>query len=289
MGRRKVDKELDDISRYLLQHGAYALKASGNAADKMILKALKRNEARIYRFWLGVFYALVLMVSLSWLPLFGPMIAGYVGGKRAGSPARGTLMAIIVIGLFYLLSAPEMLASLPVDIMAMRDGAMASIAIQFPWLEPATTFVVSYTTPTVTLLSGKISYTPQSYSILLVFAYVGGTLAMQKREEIRLLALSRITSSMSVQPILRPMPHHSAAPEYADPYRSFEEYGRIDPEFGRIYKEEFGGHEKAKRRRKAAISRYPAQRGAKTRSMKKEDLIKSASRTHHKTSRHGFL
>ena len=288
MGRRKVDKEMDEISRYLIEKGAYSLKARGNAADRMILKALKKNEARIYRFWLGVFYALVLVISLSWLPLFGPMIAGYVGGKRAGSPAKGTLAAIIVIGMLYVLSAPQVLASLPVNISASRDAFLASAVAQFPWLEPATGFIVSYTTPTVTLLSGKISYTPQSYSILMVFAYIGGTIAKQRREEIRLLALSRITSSLAVQPITLPMPHHSAAPIYPSSGMSFEDYRRADPEFREIYDDEF----KDKRSRSPRKARESTKKPVKTaprRSMKKEDLIKSASRSHTKSHRHGFL
>ncbi len=289
MGRRKVDKELDEISRYLLQKGAYSLKASSNAADKMILKAIKKNEAKIYRFWLGVFYAFILMISLSWLPLFGPMIAGYVGGKRTGSPAKGTLMAVIVIAVFYLLSSPQAVANMPMNITSARDSLVASTVAQFPWMQPLASFLVSYTTPTVTLLSGKISYTPQSYSILLVFAYIGGTLAMQRREEIRLLALSRITSSLVVQPITQPMPHHSAVPLYRSSGPSFSDYGSRDPEFREIYREEFHESPRKKPSKRVKSSKERSSSAPAHRSMKKEELIKHAS--HRKTSSHryGFL
>ncbi len=292
MGRRKVDKELDEMSRYLLSKGTFSLKDSGNAADRMILKALKRSEARIYRFWLGVFYAFALMLSLYWLPLFGPMIAGYIGGKRTGSPTRGVIAGLIVAGIFYIMSAPDMLAYIPVNIMAMRDNLVSASVAQFPWMSPMMSFVVSYTTPTVTLLSGKIGYTPQTYSILLVFAYIGGTMAKQRREEIRLLALSRIASGLTLQAMLEPMPHHSARAISRASGRGFEEYSHADPESRRIYRAEFGYDDARRTRRprktrETAGARSSRSSGKSRKSMKKEELIKGAS--HHRTSRYGFL
>lgn len=44
--------------------------------------------------WMGV-----ISLLLFWLPALGPLIAGYVGGKKAGSASRGALAAILPAGI----------------------------------------------------------------------------------------------------------------------------------------------------------------------------------------------
>lgn len=44
---------------------------------------------------LGTLVASTLFVLLSWLPLIGPFVAGYAGGRRAGSAARGLVAALL--------------------------------------------------------------------------------------------------------------------------------------------------------------------------------------------------
>lgn len=36
-----------------------------------------------------------LSILLGWIPVIGPAIAGYVGGRKAGSPSRGLIAGII--------------------------------------------------------------------------------------------------------------------------------------------------------------------------------------------------
>lgn len=43
----------------------------------------------------GMIWMLVLSLLLFWLPTFGPLIAGAVGGKRAGGVGAGLLAALI--------------------------------------------------------------------------------------------------------------------------------------------------------------------------------------------------
>ena len=279
MGRRKGDKDLDEITKYLLSQGAYSIKKSSNSPDKVILKALKKHEEKVYRFWLGVLYALLLMASLYWLPLFGPMIAGYIGGKRAGSPTKGTLVGLAVIAVFYIIKSPSALLNMPVAISTARDSLITGMVAYIPWLKPATSFLVSYSTPTVTLLSGKIAYTPQSYTVLMVFAYIGGTMAKQKREEIRLMALSRIFSGLPVQPVLQPSPHY--APEissaYAGPeFESMNRMHRTDREFERIYREEYEEPESAPKRRKAPARKRKSAKAS--RKLKKDEIIRNMAK-----------
>ncbi len=254
MSRQKVDKKSDEITRYLLSQGVYSLKNSGSAADKKLLKLLKANEKKVYRFWLGVFYGIVILLSLYWLPLFGPMIAGYIAGRRAGSPLKGSMAAIIIILVFYTVQSPEILENLPVNLQATKDSIKATAISHLPWLSPLISFVISYTTPAVSILSGQISYTPQTYTVLLVFAYIGGTIASQKREEIKLMAMGRILSHIPVQPVPEPSPHHSVSPS-AMRVPGFDDLEKAhfalgDPEMQKIYEDEYATRKSVGKRRK---------------------------------------
>ena len=45
----------------------------------------------VYSFWSASKYVLVLSLILWWLPMFGQMIAGYVGGRRRAARGRASL------------------------------------------------------------------------------------------------------------------------------------------------------------------------------------------------------
>jgi hypothetical protein len=271
MSKRKSKREMDDMTKLLLSQGVYSLKNSDDAMDKKVLKMLKSSEKRIYRFWLGVFYGMILMISLYWLPLFGPMIAGYVAGRRAGSPTKGTIAGALIVATFYILQRPSSLSALPFDLVSARDALFSSISYHASWMIPAISFIKSYTAPTITVLSGQLTYTPQTYTILLVFAYIGGTLAKQRREEIRLMAMSRIASHLPVYPVTMPSPHHSAIPVAGNGVR-FEDMERAsyvpDREIKRIYDEEYEPE--------------PVKRKSRGKRPKKEELARSLVKDHRK-------
>lgn len=43
----------------------------------------------------GFVFMLVLSILLFWLPLLGPLVAGFVGGRKAGSVGNGILAALL--------------------------------------------------------------------------------------------------------------------------------------------------------------------------------------------------
>ncbi len=269
MSRQKVDKKTDEMTKFLLSQGVYSLKKSEDAVDKKIMKLLKANEKKVYRFWLGVFYGILLMFSLYWLPLFGPMIAGYVAGRRAGSPAKGTIAAMIIVVLFYIVQSPHIISGFPVNLVAAKESVKSTATAYIPALSPIISFISSYTTPAVSILSGQVSYTPQTYTILLVFAYIGGTMASQKREEIRLMAMGRILSHLPVHPVPEPVPHHSAAPSYpaGQGFGDMEKasLGSGDWELNRIREDEYAPKKSARKSRK---------RGRPTKAKLNRNLVK---------------
>jgi hypothetical protein len=48
----------------------------------------------------GIIWMFVLSVLLFWLPLLGPLVAGFVGGKKAGGVVNG-ILAVILPGLIF--------------------------------------------------------------------------------------------------------------------------------------------------------------------------------------------
>lgn len=43
----------------------------------------------------GALWMLLLAILLSWLPILGPLIAGFVGGRIIASPVKATLVALV--------------------------------------------------------------------------------------------------------------------------------------------------------------------------------------------------
>ena len=102
-------------------------------------------------------------------------------------------------------------------------------------------------------------------------------MAKQRREEIRLMAMSRILSHISVYPVATPSPHHSASPYINEGVMRFEDMERVDyrhqdREMERIYDAEYG----------VETDRHALKRGKKRR-VKKEELIKSLPKKHEKS------
>ena len=74
---------------------------------------------------LAIIWMAVISLVLFWLPLAGPLLAGFVGGRTAGSAGRGLLAAILpaLVLCLMLLAAGTALTGLPVI------GAIASISL----------------------------------------------------------------------------------------------------------------------------------------------------------------
>src|SRR5207245_9527029 len=57
-------------------------------------------------FWSSSRVILILSFLLWWIQPAGPMIAGYVGGRRAGSPIKGVIAALMPIFAIYIANLP---------------------------------------------------------------------------------------------------------------------------------------------------------------------------------------
>ena len=82
----------------------------------------------------GMFWMFIISLLLFWLPAFGSLIAGIVGGKQAGGAVAGIMAAllpgiVVAIGLFF---AGTMLTTLPVIGAALAGGGLLLYIIYIP-------------------------------------------------------------------------------------------------------------------------------------------------------------
>lgn len=141
----------------------------------------------VYSFWSASKYVLVLSLMLWWLPMFGQMIAGYVGGRRAGGPWRGVAASIFPVVALYGVMSGFSSGLLPSHLfgVAVAPAALATVLnTNIPFLSPYLHFSSEYVGAFVGGLAGVSPYGINTYVLTVAFAYVGGVLAAQNRREI---------------------------------------------------------------------------------------------------------
>ena len=79
----------------------------------------------------AIFWMFLISILLFWLPVAGPLVAGFVGGRKAGGIARGILATIlpsIILGLaLFFLAA--ILSGLPVvGVIAAMGGLVLALS-----------------------------------------------------------------------------------------------------------------------------------------------------------------
>jgi len=145
-----------------------------------------RKARKVYSIWGAMKYTMVLSLLLWWLPVFGQMIAGYIGGRKAGSPLKGVVSAVLpVVALFAVITALDHLLSQSFSgTSSASSSLLAGFATGIPVIGPYLDFTRSYVMNFLDSLAGSAPYGMNSYIITLAFAYIGGILADQTRREI---------------------------------------------------------------------------------------------------------
>lgn len=140
-----------------------------------------------YSIWSASKYILMISLMLYWLPLVGQMIGGFIGGRRAGSPFRAILAALIPVAVLFMISTALQTGIIPIKLQNATVLAYTLIAqglerlpIASPYLNFATTYVGSFINELKSAASLKLG----NYLITIAFAYVGGILSDQSRREL---------------------------------------------------------------------------------------------------------
>ena len=269
--RRPEDGDPDDRPHRKPRdrHGVYRIEVDSEPSHF-------RGDGPTFSFWASSRVILILSLLLWWIQPAGPMIAGYVGGRRAGAPWKAVVAALLPVVVILVANAAysqniaarqiDFVASLP---LVVGDGA-ASI---LPFLAPYRDFMVAYLQGFVEALRATFGMGTNGYLMVIIFAYIGGLIGEQARRE--LASRSGAATSVGVnlfspflrsraraeaeaeegvedeggepRPRRRPARAHAHGPTHAGAKRrrrrhgspeAFEEFHRVDAEAV----DERGGH-----------------------------------------------
>jgi hypothetical protein len=120
------------------------------------------------------------------MPTFGQMIAGYVGGRRAGGPWKGVLAALIPVAIFLLVVGMANHGILTTEISFVADLPSyigSGISTHVPVMAPYIDFVTIYVATFVESLSLTLQFGLNGYLVTVIFAYIGGIVSYQRRRE----------------------------------------------------------------------------------------------------------
>lgn len=139
-----------------------------------------------YSFWSSVKYILILSLMLWWIPTFGQMIAGYVGGRKAGNHWKAAGAAVLPVVFIWILSLfVAATASFPelVNLVALPAIAANGLAQALPILGPYIRFILDYLTAFAIALKETVTMGLNGYLVTIIFAYIGGLIADQTSKE----------------------------------------------------------------------------------------------------------
>jgi len=209
MPLRKKKQETDPTTKRLIDQGIIKIKTDGDDEDQGAKQKIKRFGKVTFDFWSGVKYTLILSAFLWWLPLFGPMLAGYVGGRRTGGPKKGlaaAITALSVVGLVHIAFSYNLVPPNIMELLSMPSSILAA-AYQRPMLEPYVRFLELYWRSFFSSVIEGLPYSPNSYVITIIFAYIGGVISVEKKREFEDAKSSNSTINIDLSSMgNRPMP-----------------------------------------------------------------------------------
>lgn len=175
MFRRKKQEMMygDFVTNKLLSNGIYSVYKPDVNDEKRIFK---RREHPILT---GIWYVFILSCLLWWLPLFGQMIAGYIGGRKAGTPMKGVLVALIPVFFIFLLFIGMDQGYFPflMSIVSIPHNLMTGVNSLSPQ-------AASYLSGIYNNLKTVVGLDGNGFFIILVFGFIGGIMADMNKKEI---------------------------------------------------------------------------------------------------------
>lgn len=114
-------------------------------------------------------------VLLWWLPIFGPMLSGYVSGRAAGTKYRG-LLATSVIAVIYGVSSYifTYYVKAPSYVTSYLNG---TIIYHVHAVSPYLSTFFYYLGISFTSFTGFLVAIPQNWAVLIAFGFLGGSMS----------------------------------------------------------------------------------------------------------------
>jgi hypothetical protein len=185
---RRRSREDDIATTSLLRSGVYRL---SDDEDEELKRFHFKSAKSAYSFWSAVKYTFILTFLLWWLPIFGQMIAGYVGGRRAGSPLRAVAAALFPVVVIFLIMAGFDSGLLPSEINGVTIHPrvlLENLGAAVPFFGPYLAFAAQYIESFVGAMQAVTLLKVDNYIVIVAFAYIGGVLADQTRRELVFVA-----------------------------------------------------------------------------------------------------
>jgi len=177
----------DEITNTLIDRGVYRL--SEVYEDEEIKKY---EDLKVpYSFWSAVKYSTVLTILLWWLPIIGQMVAGFVGGRRAGKPWKGVVAAMVPLIVIFAVSLLIDNGIIPTVILGVDwtpSALLKTLEGMVPIIAPYIDFTQLYMTSFIDTIQLSTDVRLDVYIITAAFAYIGGIMAEQSRMEMNYVA-----------------------------------------------------------------------------------------------------
>jgi|GEM_PF-1767155 len=136
----------------------------------------KRTEHTSYSntgVWQGMKWTFVFAILLWWFPIYGQMIAGYIGGRKAGSASKALISssvpAAIILGLAYSID----MGYLPIPKEWLVEGPKY-VSERISEILPVG---IPYIDVLVTSFSSVLTAQMNYFAIIILFSLIGGVLA----------------------------------------------------------------------------------------------------------------
>lgn len=178
---KKKKVQGDEATQYLMKHGAYSPTPHPHP---FVFSHEEVKAKKIYNFWSGVKYTIILSILLFWIPPFGQMVAGYVGGRKAGTPVKGMLAAMVpVVTLFIIFGLSKLgLFTEQIDWLFQLPEMGASALTGVPVIGPVAEFSVYYIRTFVQSVGFSGNWM-SPYFLTVVFGHVGGIMSLLHQRE----------------------------------------------------------------------------------------------------------
>lgn len=181
----------DQATKSLMKSGVYRLSDESEGREKPKRSwLLSSSSDDPFNYWSAVKYGSILMFMLWWLPIFGPMIAGYVAGRRAGTPIKGVFAVSIPLAIVFFVATMVTIKVIPsvwfgVDLAP--EAIFGALATAMPIFGPFATFTTSYLQSFIGTIQGSSGIRLDFFILAIAFAYIGGAMALQSLREMQYL------------------------------------------------------------------------------------------------------
>jgi len=128
----------------------------------------------------AIVYSSILLAFLWWLPVIGPIIIGYITGRKAGGPMKGLIaMAVPIFFYFFIIHAIHVgWIHVPPIVESYFQGTALTSVAALPFMNYVET-TVNTATNIALYFTNYLYYAPPSFFIMFSFAFIGGVVSRQ--------------------------------------------------------------------------------------------------------------